>query len=259
MSETAACHDARSMIRSSLVRYGPDEAWSEHEHDEMSISVVLGGNLVERVGRREEIAALGSFVIKPAKSVHSNQFGSSGAVFLAIWPGSLLTSGLPPKDRPDWRWRHDLGTTRRWVSLAQELEAGDRWGAAEEEVAALLEPDGSACPLRGEPPVWLKQIRDKIHALQPERPSVARLARAAGLHPVYLTRSFRHHYGSSISAYVRRLRIQRAAAMLIGKHASEIVSIAHELGFADQSHFNRTFLSELGVTPGAYRRIMSRA
>jgi AraC family transcriptional regulator len=242
-------------IRSALVRYAPNESWAAHEHDVMSISVVLGGHLTETVGRSEVQAALGSVVVKPVKSVHSNHFGPSGAVFLAIWPGDLIAGEVAPKAADRWQWRHDPAGLKRWIAIAGELALDDRWGVAEEEVIELLHADSDGAG--HEPPARLRRVRDQLHALGPERPSVALLAQSLGLHPGYLTRTFRRHYGCSISAYVRRLRVRRAAAILIGDAPPPIAALAQELGFADQSHFCRTFRSELGLTPAAYRRALS--
>jgi AraC family transcriptional regulator len=245
------------LLRSAIVRYAPNETWAAHEHDEMSISVVLGGDLTEAVGGREVQAGLGSVVVKPAKSVHSNRFGPSGAVFLAIWPGELIAGEVSPQAADRWRWRHDPAGLKRWIGVAKEFALHDHLGFAEEEVMALLHDDGEG-RLGHEPPVRLRRIRDQLHALGPERPSVALLARALGLHPGYLTRTFRRHYGCSISDYVRRIRVRRAASILIGAAPPPIAGLAQELGFADQSHFCRTFRNELGVTPTDYRRALAR-
>jgi AraC family transcriptional regulator len=246
-------------MQAALVRYGPDEVWPEHVHDRLSISVVLAGSLFERVGRDEEQAALGSLVVKPAGSLHSNRFGPSGAVFLAIWPDETLVEHLAGKTPSSWRWRHDRRGLRKWIGIARELHDADPWGVAEEEVIALMADEESPAGRVSDASPRLRRVRDEIHALQPGRPSIGALARSAGLHPVSLTRSFRRHYGCSISAYVRRLRIEQAAAMLIARKRCPLTTIAHELGFADQSHFCRTFAAELGIAPNRYRRTMDSA
>jgi transcriptional regulator GlxA family with amidase domain len=68
---------------------------------------------------------------------------------------------------------------------------------------------------------------------------------------------FRRHYGVSIATYLRRLRLDRAAAKLAGSDAP-VARIAAEEGFADQSHFTRAFTCHTGVTPARYRRLTSR-
>jgi AraC family transcriptional regulator len=83
--------------------------------------------------------------------------------------------------------------------------------------------------------------------------SLTSLAEAIGIHPVYLASEFRRHYRRSIGAYVRRLRVDYACRQLTTTEAP-LAEIALAAGFADQSHFSRTFKSHVGMTPLAYRR-----
>ena len=53
--------------------------------------------------------------------------------------------------------------------------------------------------------------------------------------------------------YVRRQRIALACRSL-AESDMPLADVAIEAGFADQSHFTRTFKRQLGVTPAAYRR-----
>ncbi|MGD2109549.1 MAG: AraC family transcriptional regulator [Phycisphaerae bacterium] len=106
------------------------------------------------------------------------------------------------------------------------------------------------------PPGWLVDIcvliEDRI--AQPIR--IRDLARAAGVHPVYLARAFRRFHGVSATEYVRRRRAVRVATRLSTRSAS-LCEIAGVCGFADQAHMTRTFKSQLGLTPGAFRRLLA--
>jgi AraC family transcriptional regulator len=77
------------------------------------------------------------------------------------------------------------------------------------------------------------------------------------VHPVYLARSFRERYGVSVGEYVRRLRLDWAAAQLSATE-TPVATVAAEAGFADQSHFTRAFKRHMGLTPGRYRRVVRR-
>jgi AraC family transcriptional regulator len=74
-----------------------------------------------------------------------------------------------------------------------------------------------------------------------------------GVHPVTLARGFRRAYGCSVGAYLRRLRVARAAQRL-AETDDALAEIALEAGFADQSHFSNLFRRETGVSPSAFRR-----
>ena len=105
------------------------------------------------------------------------------------------------------------------------------------------------------PPAWLRTARDLLHDRFPSPPSVAEMARAAGVHPVYLARTFREHYRMTIGEYVRKLRVEHACRQ-ISTTGAPLAEIALAAGFCDQSHFSRTFKRVTGTTPAEYRRLL---
>ena len=74
---------------------------------------------------------------------------------------------------------------------------------------------------------------------------------AASLSGSYLIRAFEQRYHMTPHAYLINRRIQHARTRL--KAGSLIADVAHELGFADQAHFQRVFKKHLAATPGQYR------
>ena len=103
----------------------------------------------------------------------------------------------------------------------------------------------------GSPP-WLTRAEQLLRDRFNEHVSVSTVAREIGVHPIHLARVFRAHFGDSVGAFLRRLRIEWAAARLAASESS-LAEIAAGAGFADQSHFTRTFKRHLGVTPGQFR------
>jgi AraC family transcriptional regulator len=83
------------------------------------------------------------------------------------------------------------------------------------------------------------------------------LAALVGLNPFHFCRAFRRSFGESPHAFVMRLRVERARALLLEGHAS-LSEIASDCGFADQAHFNRSFRKRAGEAPGAWRRARFR-
>ena len=98
----------------------------------------------------------------------------------------------------------------------------------------------------------LQRAREYVHAHFSENLTLARVARAAGVHPVYLGQIFRKQFGETLGEYLNRIRV-RAAAGLLANSDAPLSSIAVDLGFYDQSHFTRVFRQVTGATPGTFR------
>jgi AraC-like DNA-binding protein len=83
--------------------------------------------------------------------------------------------------------------------------------------------------------------------------SITGIAEACGMSTRRFVRAFRHTTGITPHRWLRAVRIERAKELLRNSSFS-LAQIAHDCGFADQSHFTRVFRAGVGITPGAWRR-----
>lgn len=83
------------------------------------------------------------------------------------------------------------------------------------------------------------------------------IARAAAYSPYHLCRIFKQETGVSVNRYVNRLRLMAALECLDA--ATDLSTLAHELGFSSHSHFSTAFRREFGSTPDRVRRGLSRS
>ena len=83
-----------------------------------------------------------------------------------------------------------------------------------------------------------------------------RLASVAGFSVPHLHRVFTACVGQSIAAYVRRLRLRRAAQKLL-MGAVDITEVALAAGYDTHAAFGKAFKQEYGLSPGELRRINS--
>jgi len=90
-----------------------------------------------------------------------------------------------------------------------------------------------------------------IESQDPTQLSLTQLARQAGLGRYQLIRVFRAATGFTPHAYLLNARVNRGRQML--GEGQALAEVAYQLGFADQSHFQRVFKAHVGVTPGQYR------
>jgi AraC-like DNA-binding protein len=82
--------------------------------------------------------------------------------------------------------------------------------------------------------------------------TLAQTACAAGLSAAYFSSVFKAEMGESFSEYVNRIRIERAAQLLISTD-NTLAEVAGACGFEDQSWFTKVFNRRMGVPPGRYR------
>jgi AraC family transcriptional regulator len=107
------------------------------------------------------------------------------------------------------------------------------------------------------PPNWLRQARELLHAHFNDSLNLDEIASAVGVHPTHLARTFKKHYRTTVGEYVRRLRLDWATRRLSETEES-IAEIASSAGFYDQSHFSHLFKLHTGFTPAEFRSLLER-
>lgn len=83
--------------------------------------------------------------------------------------------------------------------------------------------------------------------------SLADLAAEDGRSPFHLQRIFKAEVGESPLQYRRRVRLQRAAALLLVTHQS-VLDVALDAGFDSPEGFSRAFKAMFGITPRKFRK-----
>ena len=158
-----------------------------HAHEAVHLCAVLEGRLAERDGKGSVELGTGDLRLSPACR-HDIDFGPMGAHCLLIQlepeeveplGRSLFVAGQPRL----------CSLVRALGRVHAERDRGDatlrqlRVEAAATELVAQLERlrDGRPLP----PPPWLERVRERLHDVA-ETPSVAELARLAGVHRVHL-------------------------------------------------------------------------
>jgi AraC family transcriptional regulator len=103
-------------------------------------------------------------------------------------------------------------------------------------------------------PVWVKQIRELLNNA-PENLSLTDIAKILNIHPVHLSRDFAKYFNCRLGDYRRVIKVEHALTLL-PKTELSLTEIALQCGFADQSHFIRSFKSLQHLSPLQYRRLL---
>lgn len=240
--------------------------FARHSHDECVIGVNLVGEEKVWLDRREFEAGPGCITL-----YNPGQIQGGGAADGAPWQFvSLYISAA--------QLAADLGLAHLEFdrSLCFQPDLGLRMAAA---VNAALSPDAlvreaseealvvllgevvalSGVRLPGSTAAGKSQISraqqllaEHLHLSLP----LKQLGEELGLSKFHLLRAFQKETGLSPRQWAMQLRTRRAMGLLRNGVAAGLV--AHDLGFADQSHLNRHFRAAYGITPGRYQSVLKR-
>jgi AraC family transcriptional regulator len=238
----------------------PEREVPRHTHETPHFVLVLRGIYSTEARNQAGLCSCSTLIFNPAGTTHRDCFHSRDGKFLSI---SIGLEGSRLLDR---------------VSQAARVVAGGATGSLEAQIverikrefdqeehpsAVLLEGLGLeligklACPEEriglGCTPDWLLRTKEMIEDCAGSELTIADLAAVAAVHPVYLARAFRKHFGSSPGEYLRRRRLSRVQRLLADT-CLPLAEVALQCGFSDQSRMTHAFRGEFGVPPGQYRR-----
>ena len=255
--------DPASIVEGFTIKEGRHAAGSSlawHTHAGPTLCFVYSGAFIESFRGATLECTPGTLKITPAGEPHSDRFGREETHGLLVEADASGVQRLGPyaavlDERASFQ---DGALTGLAWRIRGELRQGDTAAplAIEGLLLELLARAARERELRltGVVPRWLAAARECLHE-QAHTGSLSELAEAVGVHPVTLARGFRKAYGCSVGAYLRWLRVARAARDLAETDAP-LAEIALSVGFADQSHFSNVFRRATGLSPSAFRRAM---
>lgn len=240
--------------------------FARHSHDECVIGVNLVGEEKVWLDRREFEAGPGSITL-----YNPGQIQGGGAADGAPWQfvSLYITAEQLAADLGLTHLEFDRSLcfapdlARRLAATVRGTLCGDALGQGLNEDALVLLlaevvslsgvrlPDSTAAG---------KNLIGRAQELLAEHLSrslpLEHLGDELGLSKFHLLRTFQKETGLSPRQWAMQLRTRRAKGLLRnGVAASEV---AHDLGFADQSHLNRHFRAAYGITPGRYQSVLKR-
>jgi AraC-like DNA-binding protein len=104
----------------------------------------------------------------------------------------------------------------------------------------------------------LEELMSVSRLYQNENLSLAMAAEAMDLTSHQLSELVNRQFGMNFSRYIRKQRVNAAKTILANDPKSSILSIGLEAGFSTQSNFYAAFNEMTGMSPGAYRKSLSK-
>ncbi|MFV5216137.1 AraC family transcriptional regulator [Azonexus caeni] len=232
-----------------------------HAHAEWSVGAVDAGHSRFATGGASYRLAPGDLVLIPPAQVHACNpedraaWGYRMLYLDAAWMEDFLATsaaGAAFAKRP-WQLARDPLAYERFGQVFAACHDSPDPAPFAAALGELLATPGEALPIAppaADLPPAIATVRDWLDTHCDAALPLAELAARAGLSPYQLIRRFVRHTGMTPHAYQLDRRIQRARRLLAA--GTPICDTALATGFADQSHFHRSFRERVAATPGQY-------
>ena len=79
------------------------------------------------------------------------------------------------------------------------------------------------------------------------------ISKHVGYHPYYISNLVKKATGCTLRQYLTNIRLKKAKNLLCSTNL-DITTIATDCGFNSTAYFTRTFKTNIGITPGEYRK-----
>jgi len=166
-------------------------------------------------------------------------------VLLAVITSQDVLDGM------DW----EVATRREWLCMSRIEKAAGTEAVCSEVAELVLEhfgrreaEDAGGMTISDRVSEWLER---NCH----ERATLQDASRAVGASVSSIAHRLPQETGKTFAVLRREIRIARAKRLLASS-TMDISAIADACGFVDQSHFTKTFKSEITLTPGMFRKML---
>lgn len=239
----------------SATRAGGEVA--EHEHRDAHFMYIVSGSFQTGVAGSGPGAAP-PLIYNPPRTVHRDRFASPRGTFFSVTfdPAAAGCIGSLPVVPTAVRRHAALSAMLRLIREISTPGAGESPAVAEElctDLVTLTTTEEIDRPIQR----WLAEARRELERDDEECRGIADLSGSLGVHRGHLIREFRKHHGATPAEFARARRLARAAHLLASTRMP-LAEVALATGFADQSHFTRSFHRAYGLAPGKYRASLGR-
>jgi AraC-like DNA-binding protein len=234
------------------------EAFSPHRHDTYTVALTTAGVQAFNYRRERRYSLPGQALILHPDELHDGHcHDEAGFSYRAAYvpPAHIQAvlggAPLPFVANGVSRDRAVIAAACAMVvDCAEACEPGAYEDALYDLAHAMNRASGRAPAVRIADRAAVMQARDFLESAVIPGVRLEQLEHVTGCDRWQLSRDFRVLLGTSPYRYLQHRRVDLAKRLL--REGATLADAAHGAGFADQSHFGRTFRKAVGLTPKAW-------
>lgn len=232
----------------------PNFSWHAHANDH--VSLLLKGGTVIKSTHAQQVGTSGDVIFFHSDEPHQNSHTPAGSKNLNIEfeDEFLRTFDLQISGLKQSLTR--INSKFILLKILKELQSADSFSSDAITLLVLSLFSDHKSPKTNYVPEWIKTAREYLHDNSARQISLVELSHLTGAHPVTISKYFPKHFSCTLGEYMRRLKAEKALNLL-QNHEISLGNVAYECGFADQSHFTRTFKNLTGILPGEYAKLIN--
>ncbi len=249
---------ANNQLIASTTLLSPDNFNGKvHYHDNAHFSFVLSGGCSEKKKNHYERLP-GSLTCYDAGEIHQiiKVTQPSYHVNFELSPSFYKNYEICPETISTALSKHPYAKILM-LKVYRELDRADADTINSLEIILLNLIQETAKTNSLEIPKWVKTVKEVLADCWKEQITLTQLSIACDVHPVTISKYFSRYFSCTLSEYLRKQRVNHAIEM-IKQSNNDLASIAYACGFADQSHFIRTFKSMTGLLPAGFKKLKER-
>lgn len=240
--------------------YTKSDEFAAHSHENLYIAYVVQGHYIETTGTETKRCLPGSVIFHRVGERHSNRsFAEKNRILNAEIPKEWF-------DKQDMSYcdiehnagENDLRLKIIFSNIYSEYLLNDDVTSLGIE-SGIMQSFSSVISGReyysGNVPEWVRKTDEIFHYEDHSKITLKYIAEMTGIHPAHLSRDFHKYFHCTMSEYLRKIKIENAVNLLAGSN-TPLAEISYKCGFADQSHFTRTFKKFKGLTPLEYQNLI---
>lgn len=230
-------------------------AYKLHQHPQLSLGAIVEGGTCCIIDGIEYLLQVGDIVVINAGAPHScNPMGSTPRSYHMLyletdWCQSTLGYGLQPLfgSQPVLR---NAALFQQYLKIVSAIQCNNI-GEITAEITSFLRNIPNIQPAAIPPLRASSQVVQQRFLASPEAPpTLDSLAQEISLCKETLIRTFKQDTGLTPGSFLNITRIEYAKSLL--REGRNIIDAGHDSGFADQSHFHKTFVRYTAATPRQY-------